>query len=115
MTDVYIVRINSDTDWTPIAGPFRGYHYGVQFIEMLPKEEQGKYGNASRYQLAKEGMYPKNKKGEAKLLADMEMPGLAVPFAKALGRSGFFSGFPTENVAEAQKVLDEHQQKSPLT
>ena len=114
MTDVYIVRVNSNTDWAPIAGPFRGYNYGVQYIEMLPKEEQGMYGNASRYQLAKMKLYPNNKAGEAKLLADMEMPGLAAPFAAALGRSSFFAGFPAENVAEAQKVLDEQKQKTPL-
>ena len=117
MTGVYVVRTNGSNNplkWVPILGPLRSYHHGVQFIEMHPKEEQVNMGTASRYHLQKIKLYPLNKTGNAKLVADMEYPELAEPFQKALGRSGFFAGFPPENVVEAQKVLDEQYKKSPL-
>lgn len=114
MTDVYVCRIDGKTNLIPILGPLRSYHHGVQYIEMLPKEKQGDYCNASRYHLQKVKLYPLNKTGNAKLVADLKCPGLAELFQQALGRAGFFSGFPEDKVAAARKVLDEYQQKTPL-
>lgn len=43
------------------------YRQGVEFIDSKPITERYDFGNATRYALAKIGLYPRTKKGDSDL------------------------------------------------
>lgn len=109
----FVVRRMPDHTYRPVMGPFFNYSYGVQFINMQTPEEQKVLSNASRYDLTKRKLYPRTKAGDARLLADVEMPGLAKPFTEALGQAFFVKPFPPENIEAARELLKAYKEKTP--
>lgn len=70
MPDYYMVR---RSDLQAVAGPFESPYIVAALVDV--QETPTEYGSASRYELAKQGKYPKNKAGEAQLAADVKESG----------------------------------------
>lgn len=82
--ELYLVDARS----RPVAGPFACNAPIVAIVDRLYREH-GKiyyYGSASRYQLAKEGLFPRTKAGDTALLVAVPHPDLPALLAPLLGQ-----------------------------
>lgn len=82
--EIYMV----DSQCHPVAGPFGRSSPVVAIVDRLYREHGKKYyyGTATRYQLAKDKVFPRNKAGDAALLAAVAHPDLPALLAPLLGR-----------------------------
>lgn len=60
----------------PIKGPMRSQEVVNLILAMGDLEAQAPYCNASRYELGKLGLYPRNKAGDTKLIIDLAINNL---------------------------------------
>lgn len=100
----YLVKALSE----PVAGPFSRSEPLIAIIDRLYREH-GKtyyYGNASRYQLARDGQFPRTKAGDealkAAVLANADLQELVRPL---LGQASFSGWGYTEANWEAIDAL----------
>ncbi len=106
-TEFYVFQY---ADNQPIAGPFVDVYAACEFINAM--EEPKNYCNYSRYALAKNRSYPRNKKGNALLQEGILYKDIAKLFEVALGQTRNWNYQP-ENIAAARKLLSDQNIYQP--